>query len=304
MKIVIIGAGAMGCLYGSYLSKIHSSVWLLDPWEEHVLKIQLHGLRLISAAEEFLARPKATTFAHQIEPADLIIICVKSHSTAEAALTAELYLKPDTMVITMQNGLGNAEQLAEALGAERIFVGTTLMGATVLELGVVMHGGIKNTHVAAFNPAAAEQLPRLAALLEKAGLPTVIEHNVNSLLWSKLSIHAGFNAVTALTGATNHDFLQSPTAVRLARMAVAEVAAVATAAGTPLLYPNCAEEMLAYVETMRETRSPMLQDVQHKRHTEVDVINGAVVRAGRHLGIPTPVNETFELALKTIEQLY
>jgi 2-dehydropantoate 2-reductase len=304
MKIAIIGAGAMGCLYGSYLTRGHENVWLLDSWEEHVLKISSAGLSVLSAGEEFTVRPHATTVAGDVGPADLIIICLKSSSTVEAAMLAELFLKPETMVLTVQNGLGNTEQLAEILGPERMLVATTLMGAVVLDPGLVMHSGIKNTHIASWTAESDRRLARVAEMFSRAGLPTVVESNVTSLLWSKLSIHAGLNAVTAVTRATNKKFLRRPEAVRLARMAVAEVVAVATAAGIPLLYPNCAQEMLAYAEAMQEYQSPMLQDVLHKRKTEVDAINGAVIQEGRKWGVPTPVNETLTLALKTIEALY
>lgn len=304
MKIAIIGAGAMGCLYGSYLSRGREDVWLLDPWQDHVVRINAKGLSLVTANEEFRVQPRATTNANDIDKADLIIVCVKSNYTAEAAMVADLYLKPETMVLTVQNGLGNPEQLSEVVGAERLLVGTTLMGAMVLEPGLVTHSGIKATHIASWTRSDDARLAKIAKMFNSAGLPTVIETNVASLLWSKLSIHAGLNAVTALTGASNKEFLAQPEATRLARMAVAEVAAVATAAGIPLLYPNCAEEMLAYAEAMKEHTSPMLLDVVNKRKTEVDAINGPVVKEGRKLGVPTPVNEAMMLALKTIEALY
>ncbi|MDR3563340.1 MAG: ketopantoate reductase family protein [Negativicutes bacterium] len=304
MKIAIIGAGAMGCLYGSYLAKGRETVTLLDTWQEHTIKINSAGLSLISSSDKFVAQPRATIDANDVGPSDLILICVKATQTTEAAMLAELFIKPETIVLSLQNGLGNLEQLAEMLGPQRLLVGTTLMGASVLEPGLVMHSGIKNTHIASWTGGSDARLSTVAAILSRAGLPAVIENNVASLLWSKLSIHAGLNAVTAITRATNRKFLQRPEAVRLARMAVAEVAAVATAAGIPLLYPNCAQEMLSYAESMQEYQSPMLQDVLHKRKTEIDAINGAVILEGRKLGIPTPVNETLTLTMKTIESLY
>lgn len=304
MKIAIIGAGAMGCLYGSYLARGREEVWLLDTWSEHVVKINTAGLAVVAAREEFRAQPRATTIATDIGPADLIVVSLKANYTGEAVALAELFMKPDTTVLSLQNGLGNVEQLAEALGPERVLVGTTLMGAVVLEPGLVMHSGIKNTHLAALATGNEARVRKVADAFSRAGLPAVLESNVASLLWSKLSIHAGLNAVTAITRVSNQKFLDTPEAVRLARMAVAEVAAVATAAGIPLLYPNCAAEMMAYAEAMHDHQSPMLQDVVHKRRTEVDAINGAVVREGRKLGVPTPVNETLLLAMKTIEARY
>ena len=304
MKIAIVGAGAMGCLYGSYLARGKEDVWLYDPWEEHIAKIRSTGLSLVAADDEFLVRPRATTHIDEIGPVDLAIICVKSSATSEAAMLAEMVMKPDTTVLTVQNGMGNAEQLAAVLGSERLLVGTTLMGAGVLEPGLVVHSGLKNTHIAAWTKGNRQRVKRIKELFSRVGLPAVAESNVDSLLWSKLSIHAGLNAVTALTRATNQQFLQSPEARQLARMAVAEVVAVATVAGVPLLYSNCAQEMLAYAETMQEHQSPMLQDVLHKRKTEVEAINGSVIEAGKKNSVPTPVNEALALAIRTVETLY
>jgi len=303
MKIAIIGAGAMGCLYGSYLSKGYENVWLLDVWQQHVVKIQSDGLKLVSPLEKFKAHPHATMLASDIQSADIIIIAVKSNDTAEAALLAEFFLKPDSVVLTLQNGLGNTEQLAEVVGLERLIVGMTLMGAKILEPGLVSHTGLKPTHIASWNAAGDGNLEKILKIFKRSGLETVVEKDVRSLLWSKLSIHAGINAVTALTGINNQDFLNNAEAIRLARMAVGEVVAVATVAGIPLLYPNCAEEMLEYARGMLEQNSPMLDDLMHGRITEVDAINGAVASIGKMYGVPTPVNETLRLALKTREKV-
>jgi len=305
MKIVIIGSGGMGCLYGSYLARGKDDVWLFDHWETHIAKIKLSGLSMVAADDEFTVYPCATTYFDEIGPADLVIICVKSFSTAEVAMLAQMVMKPETVVLTVQNGMGNAEQLAEKVGADRLLVGATLMGAAVLEPGLVMHSGLKTTYIASWTKGQNEhRINQVKELFTKVGLPTVSETNVDSLLWSKLSIHAGLNAVTALTRATNQQFLQSPEACQLAKMAVAEVVAVATVAGVPLLYSNCAKEMLAYADEMREQQSPMLQDVLHKLKTEVEAINGSVVAAGKQYGVPTPVNESLALAIKTVEKLY
>lgn len=300
MKIAIIGAGAMGCLYGAYLARNREKVWLNDVWDEHVNKINACGLSVVSPDESFVALLPATTIVTDMGKADLIIVCLKSYYTAEAALVAETVAKPDSVILTIQNGLGNAEQLAETLGAERILVGTTAMGSTILEPGHMMHGGLKKTHIGCF-AGENKRLAEVVNVLNRSGLPTEVADNVQSLLWSKLAIHAGINAVTAITKVTNGEMLTIPHALQLAEMAVVEVQAVAQAAGIPLLYNNPVAEMHAYAHAMQEHRSSMLQDVNNRRKTEVDTINGMVVEHGRRLGIPTPVNETLALAIKTIE---
>lgn len=304
MRIIVIGAGAVGSLYGGHLSQGKDEICLIDQWEKHIDKIKACGLTIMSDSDRFTVRPVAKYAAESCDPADLVIISVKSNETEMAAILAEPLMKPETRVLTLQNGMGNAEQLAEILGAERIVVGTTLMGAVLLEPGLVMRGNIKTTQIASWAGGGEHGLTQILQVFNRAGLPTTIESNVNSLLWSKLAIHAGLNAVTALTGATNKDFLALPEATRLARMIVAEVEAVAAAADIPLLYSNCAREMLAYAEEMKEQHSPMLQDILNKRKTEASVLNCAVVKEGKRLGIPTPVNTALALAINAIEHLY
>jgi len=304
MRIVVIGAGAIGSLYGGLLGQGKADVCLIDQWEKHVDAINARGLTIMSDTDKLTVHPVAKNTAESCAPADLVIICVKSTDTEMAAILAEPLMKPQTKVLTLQNGMGNAEKLAEVLGAERIVVGTTLMGAVLLDKGLVMHGDIKTTQIASWAGGDEENLTEIVKVFKRSGLPTTIENNVNSLLWSKLAIHVGLNTVTALTGATNKEFLALPEAIRLARMIVAEVVAVATAADIPLLYPNCAQEMMAYAEAMKEYNSPMLQDILHKHKTEVSVLSCAVVKEGRKHGIPTPVNEAVALAINTIEDLF
>ena len=300
MKIAIIGAGAMGCLYGAYLARNREKVWLNDVWDEHVNKINSHGLSVVSPNESFTVRPQATTIVTELGKVDLIIVCLKAQYTTEAALVAQAFAKPDSVILTLQNGLGNAEQLAEVLGAERILVGTTAMGSIILEPGHMMHGGLKMTHIGAF-AGENKRLAEVAAVFNRSGLPTEVTNNVQSLLWSKLAIHAGINAVTAIIKVTNGEMLAMAHALQLAEMAVIETQAVAKAAGISLLYDNPVAEMRAYAQSMGEHRSSMLQDVTHRRKTEIDAINGMVVQEGRRLGVLTPVNETLTLAIKTIE---
>lgn len=300
MKIAIIGSGAMGCLYGAYLGRNREKVWLNDVWDEHVTEINVHGLSVVSPDETFVSHPQATTIVTDIGKVDLIIVCLKSNYTAEAALIAEVLAKPDSVILTIQNGLGNAEQLAEFLGAERILIGETTMGSSVLEPGHIMHGGLKTTHIGAFT-GEHSRLADVVNIFNRSGLPAEVTNNVQSLLWSRLIIQAGINAVTAVSGVTNGQLLHSPYALKLAEMVVGEAKKVAKAAGIPLLYEDPATEMHEYAKSMMEHYSPMLQDVMHKRHTEIDATNGMIVREGRRLGVATPVNETLTLAIKTID---
>ena len=302
VKIAVLGAGAMGCVYGGHLSRTQD-VWLHDVWEQQVNKINVAGISVSAPGETTVDRPRATTIINDIGKVDLIIICLKAGYTMEAAVIAEVIMKPETMVLTLQNGLGNAELLARMLGPERILVGSTVMGAVVLEPGHVVHAGLNETHIAAWNKAGESHLDKFSKMFSRSGMPTVVESNAVSLLWSKVAVHAGINAVTAITGATNKQLLRMPEALQLAERATAEVVAVTKVASIPLLSKDCIADMHAYAESMREYRSPMLQDIRNKRKSEVDAINGAVASEGKRLGVPTPVNEILHMAIKTVENL-
>ena len=302
LKIAVIGAGAMGCLYGAYLARNRENVWLNDVWEKHITRINSRGLSVVSPDESFVAHPKATSIVMEIGKADLIIICLKTQFTAEGAVVAETLAHSDSVILTLQNGLGNAEQLAETLGPERILVGESAMGAILLEPGHIMHGGLKTTHIGSFS-GNNKRVQEIAAIFNRSGLPTEVTPNVASLLWSKVVIHAGINAVTAITKATNGELLETPDALRLAELAVVEAQSVAKALGIPLVYDDPIQQMRDFASAMRGHQSSMLQDVKHKRHTEIDAINGMIVQEGRRIGVPTPVNESLTLMLRTIEQL-
>ncbi|EAX48061.1 2-dehydropantoate 2-reductase [Thermosinus carboxydivorans Nor1] len=304
MKIAIIGAGAMGSLFGGRLAQAGEDVWLLDVWEEHVAAIQAHGLTLVDTTAETSIRLNATTQADDIGPVDLVIIFVKSYATPDAAQTAAALLGPATTVLTLQNGLGNAETLAKVLGAERVVVGTTAMGATLLGPGRIKCGGQGPTHIGSFSGGANPRLHDIATIFARAGIHTVVDSNVTALVWSKLIINVGINAITALTGIPNGQVMASAETRELVRLAVAEAVAVARASGIPLPHTNYFDQVATVAQATRDNRSSMLQDVTNRRRTEIDAINGAIVAAGKRLGVPTPVNETLTLLIKTLEQTY
>ena len=295
----------MGCLYGGYLARKNKhEVWLYDVVGEHVSYINRKGLSIVSPGESIAVFPRATSTINDVPKADLVIICVKSYHTAEAAMAAEIAGKPSCVVLTLQNGLGNAEKLVEIFGNDRTVVGTSSMGAVVLEQGHIMHRGIRRTHLAAWAGGGEAGVNLVKEVFQQAELPVIVQDNALSLLWTKVAIHSGINAVTAITKVTNGQLLQIPNALRLAEMAVSEAELVAGAAGVKLLYPDCVKEMREFADSLSEHKSSMLQDVSHGHRTEVDAINGMVVAEGKRLAVPVCVNETLVLALNTIEALY
>ncbi len=303
MKIAIIGAGAMGSLFGGRLALAGEEVWLLDVWEEHVRTINDKGLSIASPAGDTVARPKATTKPEDIGTAELVIVFVKSTATAKAAETAAALLGPDTAVLTLQNGYGNAETIAAAVGAARVIAGTTAQGATLLGPGRIMHAGGGETHIGELGGGLTERLQIIAACLSKAGIATIADDNVASLIWGKLIVNVGINALTGITGLKNGELADHEETRQVLALAVEEAVRVADAAGVKLPYGNPVEKVLAVAVATAQNRSSMLQDLSGGRMTEIEAINGALVREGERFGVETPVNRVLTLLIKALEKL-
>ena len=303
MKIAIIGAGAMGSLFGGRLALAGEDVWLLDVWEEHVRTIRDKGLMIATVANDLVAQPRATTKPEDIGLADLVIIFVKSSATRAAAQTAAGLLGPQTAVLTLQNGYGNAETIAEVVGAERVIAGTTAQGATLLGPGRIMHGGSGDTHIGELGGGKTDRLEEVAACLTRAGIQTIADDNVAALIWGKLVVNVGINALTAITGLKNGELADHEETRQVLAMAVEEAVRVADAAGIRLPYDNAVEKVLAVAVATAQNRSSMLQDLSGGRLTEIDAINGALVREGERVGVATPVNSVLTLLIKALEKL-
>ncbi len=302
MKIAVIGAGAMGSLFGAYLAKAGEAVMVVDIWQEHVAAIRSQGLMLGEPAGDEVVRLDAMLGTGGLEPVDLVILFVKSAATQAAATDAAALLRPGGRVLTLQNGLGNAEAIAEIVGAERVLAGTTAQGATLLGPGRVRHGGSGETHIGRLSGEADAFCHEVAALLTNAGLPTVVEPDVRSLIWGKLIINTGINALTALLRLRNGQLADLAETRQLLALAVEEAVKVARAAGVQLPYEKPLEKVLAVAVATGQNQSSMLQDVLRGSPTEIAVINGAIVREGERLGVATPVNRTLTLLVQALEK--
>lgn len=307
MKIAIIGAGAMGSLLGFHLCQ-RAEVWLLDPWQAHVAAINAEGLACERTDTVATRYPRATSDPAEIGAVDFALVLVKAQQTPWAAEQARLLFdhdaqKPDpssrALVVTLQNGVGNRELLAEALGESRVGQGVTALGATLLGPGRVRHAG---QGVTVFGAAPARAgMAALADLFGACGLPAELAGDLDALVWGKLVVNVGINALTALLRVPNGALPEIPAARELAAAAVAEAVAVARARGTPLAQPEPFEHVLAVARATGANRSSMLQDVLRGSPTEISTINGAVVREGARLGVPTPVNQLLTRLVEALD---
>ena len=304
MKIAIVGSGAMGSLFGGKLSLAGHDVVLYDVYREHVDAVASGGLFIEDAAtgDVTMARPRASAEPREVAQAEALIIFVKSTATEEAASQFADIASRTAVVLTLQNGLGNEEIIRAHFGPERTAAGVTSQGATFLGPGRIRHAGKGPTHMS-MSDGRNELLSPLAAALTSAGFETYVEADVAGLIWSKLVINVGINALTALTSQTNGRLLDFEETKSLMGELVNEAVTVARARGISLTY---ADPLAAVLDVARKTgsnRSSMLQDFDRKRQSEIAFINGAIVREAAKLGIPAPVNATLTLLIRALEKV-
>ena len=305
MKIAVIGAGAMGSLFGALLAEGGHEVWLCDIWQEHIDAVRQNGLTIEREGQTRNVRLNAASDPGQIGASELVLIFVKSTQTGSAAESAALLAGRSGWVMTLQNGMGNADIIAEHLPSNRILAGTTAHGATLLEAGSIRHAGAGATTVGMWAGGEKEfQIARqIADQFTQAGIESTAVESVRPVIWDKLIVNVGINAITALTGIKNGQILDLESSRELSRAAVEEAAAVAQALGIEVR-ENAVDHVFQVAAATASNRSSMGQDVDHHRPTEINAINGFVVREARRMGLTAPVNQTLTALVETMEYNY
>lgn len=293
MKIAILGAGAMGSLYGGMLAEGGNEVWLVDVWQDHVDKINQEGLYIKGiSGNRVIKNIKATSNSSDVKKVDLVVIFVKSTITDIAVSTNKILFRHHPMVLTLQNGLGNIEKISTVVGKSNILAGITAHGSTMLAPGKINHAGIGETYLGELDGSISPRIQEIYNVFNESNLKTTLSHNVLGLIWDKLLVNVGINALTAITGLKNGELVKFQEAEELLKLAVKEAMAVANAKGIQLSYNDPINHTKKVCKATATNHSSMLQDILNKRKTEIDMINGAIVKEGNLLGISTPINKT------------
>jgi 2-dehydropantoate 2-reductase len=304
MEIAVVGPGALGCAVAARLWLAGRKVCLVDYRPQRAAALRHRGIifREPQGPAQTLAVPVVLPSA--LQPVEVVILTVKSHQTRDAAAFLPRFLAPQGVVLTLQNGLGNVETLARVLGPERLLAGVSILGITRVGEGEVVLAGLGPTWIGAppGSQVSGDKIRRLAETFRQAGLPCEVREDIEAALWEKLLVNVGINPLTALLRVRNGGLLELRPAWDLAVTAAAEARRVAAAAGLSLTVDP--ETRLREVCTATSAnRSSMLQDILAGRRTEIDALNGEVVRRGAALGIPTPVNACLTALIKALEAL-
>jgi 2-dehydropantoate 2-reductase len=301
MKIAVIGPGALGCLLACFIFEAQEDVTLVDYRPERADLLREQGIHLKTPEGDHRVIPVPIALASEVSPCDLTIMTVKAHQTRVAARVLPLLMAPQGLALTLQNGLGNLEEMAREVGPERLLAGVAYLGATREGEGRIIFAGQGATYLGAPRGSQVHptEIEEVVDLFRGAGLNCQRRNNIEVILWEKLLINVGINALTALLRVPNGALLDLPEAWELAVGAAAEAQAVARAAG--LVLTGDPEIRLRRVCTATAAnRSSMLQDILAGRPTEIEALNAQVVKRGRTLRIPTPINLILTLLLRSL----
>ena len=293
MKIAVMGAGAVGCYYGGMLARAGHAVTLIGR-PQHVEAVRRDGLLLDTQSFRTHVPMQASTDASAVAGAGLVLFCVKSTDTGSAAMEIRPHLMPDALVITLQNGVDNAERL-QALVPQEVAAAVVYVATEMAGPGHVKHHGRGELVIA---PSKASE--QVAALLAEAGVPTQISDNVIGSLWAKLILNCAYNALSAISQLPYGCVVQGVGVDAVMRDVVQECLAVARASGVTVPGDTWqAVERIA--QTMPSQFSSTAQDLARGKRSEIDHLNGYVKRKGDALGVPAPINRTLYTLVKLIE---
>ena len=290
MKIAVIGAGAMGSIYGGRLS-LENEVYLVDTNPDVVRTINEQGIRLEENGEDVIFHPTAVTDTKDLPEMDLVILFVKALFSRSALEGNRTLIGKDTYLLTLQNGSGHEDILGEFAPLDHIIIGTTEDQGTILGMAHIRHGGTGGTNLGMLCPDTEGMLPRLKETLDKCGFNGKIHENIQQLIWNKLFVNVALSAVTAILNVKMGFIAEDRFAAELSRQLLHEAVSVAKAMGLEADEDHLYKEIMETSKRVPEGITSICADLSNGRKTEVDTISGSVVRAAKKAGVPVPAHE-------------
>ncbi|NLB54445.1 MAG: 2-dehydropantoate 2-reductase [Lentisphaerae bacterium] len=288
MKIAIIGPGATGCLFASLLTEAGHSCHLIDKNSDRADFISRNGIRIEGIGGKRHINITSSLPENYKETPELTIVCVKAFDTEQAVISAKQFIRPDTVVLSLQNGLGNLEAMQKHLPNTSLLAGTTTQGATLLNKAQILHAGKGETIIGSHSDHALAI--KITELLNNADIPATATDSLTQTLWSKLIINSAIGPVTALSGLRNGEILEQPHWNKLLINTALESASVAIGSGITLVYEDPAKAVTDVCRVTAANYSSMLQDVRAGRRTEIDAINGMIIEQAEQNNLESPLN--------------
>ena len=303
MKIAVVGTGAMGSVYAALLAAAGHDVWAIDAWREHVEAMRTTGLRLEGASGDRTVKLHASTNAAEAGPCDLVIIATKAMHVEQAALSCKPLLKDDTVVLSIQNGLGGPDTAARVLGRERVMVGVVGgFGASMRGPGHAHHNGWELVRLGEFSGPVTPRLEKVAQVWESGGFRVKCFDDIDQLVWEKLICNVCFSGTCAVTERTIAEVMSDPDTWDVASGCAREAYEVAVARGVKLDIRDPVEYVRNFGSKIPNARPSMLLDHMAGRMSEIDSINGAIPPAAAALGLKAPYNTVISALVRAKER--
>jgi 2-dehydropantoate 2-reductase len=302
VQIAIVGCGAMGSVYAALFASAGNRVLAVDTDDAHVAAINAGGLRVSGASGDRTVAIDAYTDAPDAQ-ADLVVLAVKAAHIGAATPAVARLAGPETLILTIQNGLGSLTELADAVGSNRLLVGVAQgFGASLPEPGHAHHNDMKAIRMGACGAASDEAVEKVAAVWRAAGFDAAAVADVAAVQWEKLICNVAYSAPCALTGMTVGEVMDDPDVGPVSRAAATEAYEVACSLGIALGFEDPVAHVREFAGRMRLAKPSVLLDIEAGRASEVGVINGAVVREAARAGLAAPVNSTLTGLVLALER--
>jgi 2-dehydropantoate 2-reductase len=303
MKVAIVGTGAMGSVYAALLADAGHEIWAIDSWQAHVDAMRANGLRLEGASGERTVRLNATTDAREAGVCDVVILATKAMHVAQAAESAKPLLGPDTVVLSIQNGLGGPDTAVRVLGRGRVLVGVVGgFGASIRAPGHAHHNGWELVRLGEFEGPVTPRLERVADLWRSGGFRVKCFDDIQQLVWEKLICNVCYSGTCAVTERTIVEVMNDPDAWLVASTCATEAYNVARARNIRLDFDDPVAYVRDFGNKIPNARPSMLLDHMAGRASEIDAINGAIPPAAKAAGLSAPYNETISALVRAKER--
>ena len=306
MKIAIFGVGAMGSVYAGLMAEAGHEIWAVDIWQDHVEAINQTGLRLEGASgDRVIQGIHATTEGVDVGACDLYVLATKASGVGPAAEMIAPLMGSNSMVITIQNGLGAAERIAQYMSTDRVLLGVADgFGASMKGPGHAHHNAMNLIRVGEMNGGMSERLETITGVWQQAGFNARAFADIDQLIWGKYICNVAFSGPCTVFDCTLGELMADPARWSIAQGSAREVQALGQAKNIKFNFDDAVEYITAFGDKMPDARPSMLLDHQAKRPSEIDAINGMAVKLGKELGIPTPYNEVLTAVIREREQAF